>query len=261
MMKAVLFLAALITSSAFATERAVFPIDNNVDKKLSSFYVISENHVNRIVTPFSNPSIKLDNVGGVSYQAKDNVLYLATTTKQPIAAFITENGDESAAIKVVLKPESVPPQEIVLNGASLANGSQLARTFERSNPRTKSITNIMAMLVKGDIPLGYQEKEVNAQYIPHCEQNGLVFDFYRGQHYSGGDYVVSIGTVKNTSSQMIEFTENHCYERGVVAVAAHPTLQLLPNQRTEVFVMYNRNKPYSRQSVGRQSLLQGGAHD
>ncbi|NGZ66613.1 hypothetical protein G6Z92_06385 [Vibrio aestuarianus subsp. cardii] len=261
MIKAVLFLTALITSSSFASEMAVFPIDKKIDKKHSPLYVISDNHVNRIVTPFSNPSIKLDNVGGVSYQAKDNVLYLATTTKQNIAAFITENGDESAAIKVVLKPESVPPQEIVLNGNNLANGSQLARTFERSNPRTKSITNIMAMLVKGDIPLGYQEKAVDVQYIPNCQQQGLVFDFYRGQHYSGGDYVVSIGTVENTSSQMIDFTENNCYEKGVVAVAAHPTLQLLPNERTEVFVMYHRNKPQSRQSSGRQSLLVGGKHD
>lgn len=260
MMKPVLILTALLSANALATDMAVFSVSDKTDSKDSALYVISDSHVNRIVTPFKNPSIKLDNVGGVSYQTMDNVLYLATTTKQNIAAFITEKDDESAAIKLVLKPQAVAPQEIVLSGGNLPSGSQLARSFERANPRNKSITNIMAMLVKGEVPTGYQPKMVNAQYIPTCQESDLVFDFYRGQHYSGGDYVVSIGTAHNTTNQVIEFKENHCYQKGVVAVAAHPTLQLQPNQRTEVFVMYYREKPYSQQNKGRTSLL-GGSND
>lgn len=102
-------------------------------------YVISNKHVNRIVTPFKNPSIKMDSVGSVAYKSRDNVLYVSTTHNAPIAGFITESGDESAAIQVTFKPMAVGPQEVVLKG-NASNGSSLARRFERSSPRSATIT-------------------------------------------------------------------------------------------------------------------------
>lgn len=272
--KAVTTAALLLTITMVnATELAVIPLNqkpvhnviNNATsvtrgnitiKKESPVYVISSKHVNRIVTPFENPSVKLDAIEGVATKSVDNVLYLSTTATQPIAAFITEAGDETAAIKVILRPMPVAPQEIILKSSSL-EGSAIARRFERSSPRSTTIMNVMAELVRGGLPSGYSMKGVNSQYLPKCRQSGLTFDFYNGQFVTGGDYVVSIGVVKNHSSRVVNFTENSCYKDGVVAVAVHPNTRLLPNERTEVFVMFYRIKPTTTTVQPRPSLIGG----
>ncbi|MEZ9900218.1 type-F conjugative transfer system secretin TraK [Vibrio breoganii] len=229
---------------------------NDAEERNSTVHVISSKHVNRIVTPFRSPSVKLDAVEGVSTKSVGNVLYLSTSSSQPIAGFITEAGDESAAIKVIFRPLAVAPQEVVLQGNS-TEGTALARRFERSSPRSDTIKNVMAALVRGDMPDGYQMKQVNAKYLPDCEQSGLTFNFYNGQFVSGGDYVVSIGVAENRSTETINFTENSCYKDGIVAVSAYPTTQLLPKEKTEVFVMFYRQKPVTSQQKSRRSLIGG----
>lgn len=264
----ILSLLLLVSGSAIATDMAVVPSNGNtssstsvstnscgLQKQEACLFVISAKHVNRIVTPFENPSVKMDNIGGVAYKAKDNVLYISTTSPQPIAGFITESGDESNAIKVILKPMSIGPQEIVLGQSS--GGSEVARKFERSSPRSRTITEVISTLAKGKLPAGYQIGPVNAGYIPECSQAGMSFDFFKGQFVSGGDYVVSIGTVKNESKDILKFTENSCYKDGVIAVSAYPSLKLLPSQKSEVYVMYYRNKPVSTATPARKSLLGG----
>lgn len=250
----------------FATEMATIPSQKISDSSSvtknscglqtqdACLFVISNRHVNRIVTPFNNPSIKMDNIGGVSYKAKANVLYLSTTSDQPIAGFITETGDESSAIKVVFKPMSMSPQEIILGHTTA--GSAIARKFERANPRDTTIQTVLSTLAKQNLPAGYQIGPVNSSYIPECNQDGLLFDFFKGQFVSGGDYVASIGTVTNTSNQIKEFTENNCYKDGVIAVAAYPTQVLLPNEKSEVYVMYYRDKPVVTSTPSRKSLLE-----
>ncbi|GAD89953.1 conjugal transfer protein TraK [Vibrio halioticoli NBRC 102217] len=248
-----------------ATELAVVPSTTNSNnqsnsagnsEKQSAVHVISSKHVNRIVTPFKNPSVKLDAVEGVATKSQGNVLYLSTSSSQPIAGFITESGDESTSIKVIFRPMPVAPQEVILKG-STNEGSELARRFERSNPRSETIKNVMGSLVRGELPNGYQMKKVNAQYLPSCKQSGLTFNFYNGQFVTGGDYVVSIGIAENRSTQAVNFTENSCYKDGVVAISAYPTTTLLPNEKTEVFVMFYRNKPVSTQQKTRRSLIGG----
>lgn len=259
-------IASLISMCCFsvaATQLATFSVNSNSDEtsrteKKQDIHIISIAHVNRIVTPFKNPSIKLDNVAGVAYKTVGHVLYISTTAQQLIGGFITEQGDESVAIQIMLKPMDVAAQEIVLTGSNPSNGSELARRFERSSSRTMAIKEIMATLAKGDLPTGYVQKNVNASYIPTCKQIGLVMNFYNGQFVSGGDYVVSIGTVTNQTTATIEFKENNCYSEGVVSIAAHPSVDLLPSETSEVYVMFHRNKPSVRKVQKRQSLLGGG---
>ena len=255
-MRALILTVLVWTSfSIAATEMAELPSSNQSKQT----YIISNQHVNRIVTPFKNPSIKLDSVGGVAYKARDNVLYVSTTHNAPLAGFITETGDESAAITVTFKPMAVGPQEVILKGQSSA-GSALARRFERSSPRAQTIKTVMASIAKGQLPSGYSMKSVDSNYIPTCQQEGLAFDFFSGQFVSGGDYVVSIGTVTNDSVNLVEFKENHCFQDGVVSISAYPSVNLLPNESSEVYVMFYRNKPSSQKTQIRRSLL-GGHHE
>jgi conjugal transfer pilus assembly protein TraK len=228
----------------------------------SSLYVVSNKHVNRIVTPFKRPTIVLDSIPELSYKQRGNVIYLAlpSTLEETVAGWVTEKdnkGQESSAIRVLFKPMPVKPQEVQLT-QSHTQGSVAARKFERSHVRNDVILKSMSSLALNQLPVGYQMGNVNGSYIPTCTQQGLTFDFFRGQFASGGDYVISIGTVENNSNQAITFNEYTCYSDGVVGVAAYPEIELLPTEKAEVYVMYYREKNIKTSAeTPRKSLLGG----
>lgn len=265
----IVLLSALFSMNALATQMATLPSAEEIvsSKQPGSeqsrewkpeVHVISNSHVNRIVTPFKAPSLKMDAVQGVAHQQAGNVLYLSTdkSKRGDIAAFITEKGDESMAIPVIFKPTPVGPQEVVI-GQLTSQSSPMAQRFERSFPRDETIRQVLETLAHGQMPSGYELRGLDATYLPTCNQEGLTFDFYRGQLAAGGDYMVTIGTVQNTSEQVVEFKENYCFGHGVVAVSSYPEVQLVPNQKTEVFVMFYRNKPVVAPQVQRRSLIGG----
>lgn len=258
--------SVICSNSAFATQFAVIPTTNmntsKVEKTLEAepkLFIVSNRHINRIVTPFDSPSIKMDNVAGVKTQSEGNVLYLSTTNDNLIAAFITENGDESNAIKVILKPMSVAPQEVLLSGTE-NGGHALAKRFEEASPRTEMITQVMAGVATGNLPSGYSVRAFNSDYLPACHQAGVLFDFTNGQFVSGGDYVVSVGVAQNTTTRDLNLQENFCYQDGVVAVSYFPKTTLDANEKVEVLVMYHRAEQGALQDnkPQRQSLI-GGA--
>lgn len=265
---------SLVSFSTAATEMALAPKNNSAsstgrvsglteqcggaDQK-PCLYVVSNKHINRIITPYEKPSLKMDAVDGLKFETKGNVIYLSMTGGSPVAGFITEGGNESNSIKFVLNPQPTTPQEIVLKSNQYqSTGSALARRFEKSSPRTDTIKSVMGMIAKGQLPSGYTMKNLSSDYMPECRQSGLAFDFYNGQFVSGGDYVITIGTVTNNLSNVVKFRENNCYSDKVVAVSAYPAVNLLPNEKSEVYVMFYRNKPNTTRHKQRQSLIGGG---
>ncbi|NOI31836.1 TraK domain-containing protein [Vibrio coralliilyticus] len=251
-------IASCIVMPTHATKLATFEKHSTAPAESQKvLHVISNQYLNRIVTPFKSPSIKLIKPKGVSTEKSGNVLYLATNRKTKIAAFITEGGDESTAIKVLFSPEAIGPQEIVLGNAN-HRGSEIARRLEHASPRTDALVNIMSSLAIGNLPSGYQQQEVNAAYFPECSQKNLSFEFYNGQFFSGGDYVVSIGIAKNKTNHVLELKENTCYKDGVVAVSGYPDYTIPPHSSVEVLVMYHRAKPTMRKVKQRQSLIGQG---
>lgn len=242
-----------------ATENASIEQDvkkNSTADTLQDVYVISNKHVNRIVTPFEEPSIVIDDIPDTSHETKGSVIYLATKVSGiDISGFISEKGDENSAVRVIFKPMPLPPQEVVLKGQR-SFGSKIAREFEQSNPRNSTITQVMATLASGNLPEGYSLNSPMLKYIPKCQQDGLVFNFFNGQLASGGDYVVSIGTVHNITDHVIPYNVSNCFDtEGVVANSSYPHELLKPNQKSEAFVMFYREKPTVNQEPKRYSLL------
>lgn len=265
-----LLICSMFSLNSFATDMASIPTpskvkkNNSSDKKTSSkksesnLYVVSNKHVNRIITPFKSPSIVIDSIPNLSYKQRGSVLYLAlpSSLEETVAGWITEKNDESSAIRVMFKPMPVQPKEVQL-GQSI-QGSAVARKFERTYNRNDVIRKSMEALSLNKLPVGYQMSDVNGSYIPNCSQEGLIFDFYRGQFASGGDYVISIGTVENTSSHTVLLKENNCYSDGVVGVAAYPEIELLPTEKSEIYVMFYRQKNIKTTAENpRKSLLEG----
>lgn len=216
---------------------------------------ISDTHINRIITPFKNPSLKMDSVEGISYKVMDNVIYISTNQIQPIGAFITEKGDELTSVKLTLIPSRLPPQEINLEEITNIFSSLSARQFERSQPFIETIKDVFVSLANNDVPTGYSMGNPNGFYFPSCAQMGLSFDFGNGQFAEGGNYIVSIGIIKNTSPMPIEFKEPNCIDKQnrITGIAAFPRVLLQPNQKTEVYVMMRKEEQDS--SSKRQSLV------
>lgn len=263
-----LLASCIISGSAYATANASLQTDlvkagnpKNTESTgvLDNVYIVSSKHLNRIVTPFKNPSVKLDDLPDTTWQAKENVIYFASKLQgTEISGFITETGDENSSIPVIFKPMPVPPQQVVLKSSVGSSfGSQRARDFEQSNPRNTSIVKVMATLARGELPDGYTIGSPSSEYLPtQCHQDGLVFDFYSGQLASGGDYMVAIGTVTNISKHAVSYKVSNCFgNEGVIANSSYPFDVLAPNQTSEAFVMFYRNKPTARPKSARSSLL------
>ncbi|HIF9538230.1 TPA: hypothetical protein ACX6S7_002484 [Photobacterium damselae] len=269
-------LLMLVSSTAIATQYGKFGDSNNAGGKLDinsnqNFnrqnkqitplnrqnidLNISDTHINRIITPFKNPSLKMDSVEGISYKVMDNVIYISTNQIQPIGAFITEKGDELTSVKLTLIPSRLPPQEINLEEITNIFSSLSARQFERSQPFIETIKDVFVSLANNDVPTGYSMGNPNGFYFPSCAQMGLSFDFGNGQFAEGGNYVVSIGIIKNTSPMPIEFKEPNCLDKQnrITGIAAFPRVLLQPNQKTEVYVMMRKEEQDS--SSKRQSLV------
>ena len=77
-------------------------------------------HLNRIVTPFNDPEITT--VSTVTTQIRQNVIYVGTADETPVSLYITEKGDEGAALSFTIMPQRITPREITLKLTRQARG-------------------------------------------------------------------------------------------------------------------------------------------
>lgn len=202
---------------------------------------IAVSHLNRIVTPFAEPTINTTSNATVTIE--DNVVYVASNEENPVTLFITQKGSQARALSLTLVPRRIPPRELFLElegGATQATmiGNPRAERWETSQPYIDTLRGVMRSLALGDIPQGYTLHDTNNQQrLPSCQQPGFSFRFAGGQTMVGHRLSVSIGVATNVSGQPLEFKEQSCGDWDVAAVAAWPRNVLGPNERTEVFVI------------------------
>jgi len=244
------------TDSAQINDKSVLKMEPGVNQIVP----IAVNHLNRIVTPFSNPVVTTMSDSATTEIAQ-NIVYIGTNDDLPVTAFITEHGDQSHAMSLTLVPQRIPPRELFLQlsnsygfgAASMSNPE--AKRWETSQPYVETIRDVFRQVALGELPQGYSINRVTTHTdTPFCNQSGLNFDFRSGQVLAGHSLTVLIGVVTNTSSQAIEFQEASCGDWDVAAVAAWPNSVLNPRQKSEVYIAkkVNTAKP---QTSKRPSLL------
>lgn len=217
-----------------------------VEFGINQIVPVAQNHLNRFVTPFSEPVVVTGSKA--DYEIKENVIYVGTDDNKPVTMFITERGSQSAAISLTLVPQQIPPREINLRfpaggsghsgGAGFAyGGSKRAEAWETSMPYVETIKELFKALALNELPQGYQivRTPSNLQ-TPSCAMPGLSFDFKNGQYLAGRNLSVFVGVITNVSSNPIEFKESVCGGWDVAAVAAFPRNVLQRGEKTEVYV-------------------------
>lgn len=230
-----------------------------MEEGVNQFIPIAINHLNRIVTPFSDPNPKT--TSGATTQVHENVVYVATDKDEPVTLFITENGSEAQALSLTLVPQYIPPREVFLKmNASFAqfDGRRAkAERWETSQPYIETIRTVFRSLALGDIPQGYAMSSYpEGKSAPSCGMNGLQFDFTNAQYMMGHNIAVSVGVVKNVSERAIEIKESVCGGWEIAAVAAWPHNYLVPGQSTEIYVAEKQQRQ-AYQGTKRPSLLGG----
>ena len=123
--------------------------------------VVSAGNVNRIVTPFNQPDIVTTSPD--QFTVRQNVVYAAPAAGDPLTLYITEKGDETRAISLILMPQvNVASREFRLvmagSGTAVPRGTgsvRQAAAWEQSQPFEVTLTDLMAGLAAGAVPQGY----------------------------------------------------------------------------------------------------------
>lgn len=227
--------------------------------------VVSAGNVNRIVTPFANPDVVTTSPD--QFKVRQNVVYAAPAAGEPVTLYLTEQGDETTSISLVLVPRvNVASREFRL---ALAEGAarprppasvERAGDWERDQPYETTLTDLMARLAAGGVPQGYDlATRIDPGTAPRCAAAGpFRIDFGHGQHLTGGRLEAWVGTVTNLSARAAEFSETLCAASGpTAAVALWPSPRLPAGARAEIYVVRRLPAP-EEQALPRPSLLEAG---
>ena len=231
--------------------------------------VVSAGNVNRIVTPFAQPDIVT--TAPDQFTIRQNVVYAAPAAPapgqqpEPLTLYLTEKGDESTAISLILLPRlQVASREFRLvlaggQGGGIARptaSSRKAAAWEQDQPYPALLAELMARLAAGSVPQGYDLGPPDPAAAPRCAAPAsLRIDFGHGQLLTGGQLEAWVGTVVNTGVATAELAETACaLATEVAAVAVWPSPRLAPGEVAEIYVV-RRLLPPAERTQKRPSLI------
>lgn len=222
---------------------------------------IARGHLNRIITPFSDPVVHTTSTAKISTEA--NVLYVASTARSPTTLYVSPRGSQQTALSLTLLPRPIPPREIRIRiaeqaGTGYTNYSNryAAGQWERERPYVQTIKKALRKLALGEVPPGFGMHHWRAgDPLIACAQATLAVE--QGQVLPGSQVVLLVGKATNITSARVLINEARCRQEGVMAVAAWPRVSLAPGQSAELYVVVRRPDP-AEKARQRPSLLGGG---
>ena len=208
---------------------------------------IAIDHLNRIVTPFANPVVRT--VSAASTSVDGHVVYVATSTEEPVSLYISDGQSNDLALSLTLAPRYVPPREIRLtvpgyrgqgaSGAAPDSGKSAslpgtAGEGNGSTPYVAALTDLLRAMAQRRLPAGFQVKGSGPK--AHCAP-GLKIT--KTQLIQGATASVLTLGVRNAGTGTVPANESACdLDKGIVAaVGAWPLKTLAPGQETEVFLV------------------------
>lgn len=217
---------------------------------------VSRFHLNRIVSPIRNPTVRTTSTAQLSI--KGDVIYVAAVDDQPIALYVTNEDTEAIAIVLTLIPKSLPPREIrlALRDEDLPHSvgpNPSAQNWETKQPYVNTIMGLLRAAALGEVPPGYKLRR-------HTTKDPAVFcsDPYLRvapvQILEGHSLSLTVSAVKNISHRDITIDELQCHLPGVAAVSAYPSPHLRPGQATELYVV-NRKYPTTNPARTRPPVI------
>lgn len=245
------------------SDQRVKPVTLELEPGVTEVLPISKNHLNRIVTPYTEPEVRT--TSNAKVEVDGHVVYVASRSSAPITLYIMSSASQAQALSLALVPRAVPPKEINLTLAEAESSGKArrldpgaARAWEESQPYVQTIEQLLSGLARGKVPQGYgMDRITDAMWQPSCASpkgGDLTYDFAGiGQRVSGGSLLGYIGRVTNVDDEVIELDERWCRTEGVVATAFWPRIVLQPGEQAEVYVV--RRREVRSSAPERPSLL------
>nr|WP_205298850.1 MULTISPECIES: type III secretion system outer membrane ring subunit SctC [Pantoea] len=116
-----------------------------------------------------------------------------------------------------------------------------------------NIENALRDLAENKVPEGFESGGEGVAINQLCTlPSGLMVDNSRTQWFNNKTVQLSVGVMKNITTQPIRFDESSCADDDVLAAAVWPGSTIAPGQQSEIYVAF-RSRGESRRS--RQSLL------
>jgi conjugal transfer pilus assembly protein TraK len=208
---------------------------------------IAIDHLNRLVTPFANPVVRT--VSAASTSVDGHVVYVATSTEEPVSLYISDGQSDDLALSLTLAPRYVPPREIRLTvpgyrgkgasggGPDVGKSASLPGTAGEGNgsiPYVAALTDLLRAMAQRRLPAGFQVKGRGPK--AHCAPGLKIIKTQLIQGATAG--VLTLG-VRNAGTGTVPVNESACdLDQGIVAaVGAWPLKDLAPGQETEVFLV------------------------
>ncbi|MBW1952090.1 MAG: type-F conjugative transfer system secretin TraK [Deltaproteobacteria bacterium] len=213
---------------------------------------VAGGHLNRLVTPFENPTVHTVSKAKISVEG--SVIYVSLAQDDgPTTMFVTESGESDPSLSLTLVPRAMPPREIRLTlggSASVVSLSGKSAKWEKNQPYIEAIEQVMLRTARGEVPPGYSLRHpLNYDPAPQCR---LPVRVEPRQVLEGHNFLVTVSRMTNVSSASLLVDESACYREGVRAVAVWPRVRLNPQESTELYVLYQRDfgqKPRVRPNV------------
>jgi conjugal transfer pilus assembly protein TraK len=210
---------------------------------------IAVGHLNRLVLPFEDPSIRT--VNPATTQLEGHVLYVAPSDENPITLYVTPGKNEDFALSLTLAPQRIPPREIHLaldqealkklqrlsqtHPGFVGQGKDAPATDHRSQEYIAEIKGLFRALALGQSPQGFNLRAPENGESLYCQQKGL--QFKTGQVLEGRDLILMVGVAKNSESRPIDLDERACANPvDTLAVAAWPSPRIEAGHAAEVFI-------------------------
>jgi len=195
---------------------------------------VSQSLVNRISTPFHNPTIMTN--GGATFQVIGQDVFIEMNSDQPIGVYIREDeaiSNNSPVASLTLIPKGIPSQNVVIVLDQSVRDRSAAQNVKLSSDYEDGLRASLSKAVLGDIPDGFSRSNSMNKTIAKI---GPVM-LRPSKMYSGVDQNIFVYSAENTSGQVVELVEASFHYDGVRAVAFYPDIRLAPNQKTNVFIL------------------------
>lgn len=210
------------------TVNAAKPIIVRAMNGVNNLVPLSTKYPNRIVTPFRKPEVVDD---GVETMIKGNSVYVKLDEINPRGVIFIHDADAPAGsvIQLTFIGRNIPPQTII---AQLDTVTAVREPNDESD-YTASLRSLMRTLLRGGVPQGYTEEDLNIAIAV----NGDQLAFKPERRFAGTVYEVLRYAIKNQSTIEIELSEEMFGDNSVRAVSFWPKVRLMPGDETKVFIV------------------------
>lgn len=195
---------------------------------------VSQSLVNRISTPFRNPTVMTN--GGANFQVIGQDVYIEMNSDQPIGVYVREDEEitnNSPVASLTLIPKAIPSQNVTLVLDQSVRDRASSQNVKLASDYEDGLRASLSKAVLGDIPDGFSRSNSMNKSIAKI---GPVMLRPKNM-LSGVDQNIFVYTAENTSSQVVELVEASFHYDGVRAVAFYPEIRLAPNQKTNVYIL------------------------